>query len=300
MHACEFLGRGLRWGGPVGVAVPRAERSGSHRVVDVEVGDVRQVIAALAGVATLARAQGVGPRALRDSFPELRATCLAAPAIVASAILPACDVVALATGLADGARRMVDHLVTQTRNAAGSVLQAIEASERKGVGARTRLSLQGACDEAVETMARVRWAIELLQRASIGEPVPVAIDELLRELDSGTDLGGDTVQLSAHGEIQACVAVHPRVAIAVLLGAVAHAHGALKKRAYAMHARITGESVSLEFGERLLVPPGALSLSVVVPALGPCDELALELAAATMAAPMRVLGGKITLELLRA
>jgi hypothetical protein len=290
-----------------GVAVPRAERSGSHRVVDVEIGDVRQVIAALGGVATLARSQGVGPRALKDVLPELRTACIAAPAIVASALLPSCDVVALSTGLAEDARSALDQLVLVTREAATGVLAAIEQGERRGLGARSRLALQDACDDAVETLARVRFAIELLQRASMGEPLPVSLDDLLRELDFG-ELGGETVTLVLAGTLDVTVAVHPRVATAVLLGAVARtramelARGQGDGLTFVVTATPVGNRVRVDVrpASSARVEPGAATVEVLVPDPEPYDELVLGLAAATMAAPIISDADGVSIELLRA
>ena len=290
-----------------GVAVPRAERSGSHRVVDVEIGDVRQVIAALGGVATLARSQGVGPRALKDVLPELRTACIAAPAIVASALLPSCDVVALSTGLPDDARAALDELVLVTREAATGVLAAIEQGERRGLGARTRLALQDACDLAVEAIARVRFSIELLQRASMGEPLPVSLDDLLRELDFG-ELGGATVTLTLTGTLDVTVAVHPRVATAVLLGAVARtralhlASGKSAGLAFVVNASNEGNHVrvSVRGMPTGRIDPAAPTVQVVVPDEAPYDALVLRLAAATMAAPITADSEGVSVELLRA
>ncbi|GAC1371097.1 MAG: hypothetical protein NVS3B10_27390 [Polyangiales bacterium] len=277
-----------------GVAVPRAERSGSHRVVEVELGDVRQRIAAIAGVGTLARAQGVGPKALRDALPELRAACTSAPAAVAHALLPACDVVALSTGLTEEARAVVDALVGATRVASNAVLAAIDAGERKGIGARTRLTLQAACEEAVEVLTRVRWAVELLQRASLGEPVVVALDDLLRELDAG-ELGGTEVEVGPCGALDASVAVQPRVATAVLLAAVAHLHSTTHARRYVLEASLTDRRVRLE------VRPGEPRSSFVVrarvPPPAPYDALVLRLTAATLAAPLTLGESSVVVEL---
>ena len=290
-----------------GMAIPHAERSGSHRVVEVEIGDVRQVIAALAGVATLARAQGVGPRALKDALPELRTACIASPAIVASALLPSCDVVALSTGLAEGARSALDQLVLVTREAATGVLAAIAQGERRGLGARTRLALQDACDFAVETLTRVRFAIELLQRASMGEPLPVSLDDLLRELDFG-ELGGATVTLTLLGTLDETVAVQPRVATAVLLGAVARtramqlASGRGDGLSFVVTASTMDNRVRVEVRpSRVGRPePSAPTVQVVVPDPAPYDELVLSLAAATMAAPITADSEGVAIDLVRA
>ncbi|MEO7093574.1 MAG: hypothetical protein ABI175_10005 [Polyangiales bacterium] len=274
------------------------------------------MIAALAGVATLARSQGVGPRALKDVLPELRTACIAAPAIVASALLPSCDVVGLSTGLAEGARSALDQLVLVTREAATGVLAAIEQGERRGLGARSRLALQDACDHAVETLARVRWSIELLQRASMGEPLPVSLDDLLRELDFG-ELGGATVTLTLSGTLDVTVAVHPRVATAVLLGAVARtraihlAAGRGDGLALVVAAKVSGNRVRVEVRPHPSPAPGtgraagrgdarAPTVQVVVPDPAPYDELVLGLAAATMAAPITVEAEGVSIDLLLA
>lgn len=281
------------------VAVPRAERSGSHRVVDVEVGDVREAIAAFAGVATLARAQGVGPKALRDLLPELRSTCLAAPSAVATALLPACDVVALSTGLELETRDALDALVGSARRAARDVLDAVDTAEHKGLGARTRLALQAACDRAVEELARVRYAIELLQRASMGEPVPVALEDLLRELDAG-ELGGTPVELVLSGAIDESVAVHPRVAVAVLLGALTRARALTGGVSFLAHAQVIGDRVAVEIRKRSPQDPAGPAVRVTVPEPVAHDELVQRLSAATLAAPLHVDARTVRLDLLRA
>lgn len=281
------------------VAVPRAERSGSHRVVDVEVGDVREAIATIAGVATLARAQGVGPKALRDLLPDLRTTCLAAPATVASALIPACDVVALSTGLEADARNMLDALVGAARKTSQDVLSAVESAETKGVGARTRLALEVACDRAVEQLARVRYAIELLQRASIGEPVPVALEDLLHELDGG-DLGGTPVELVLLGDVGETVAVHPRIGVAVLLGALTRARELATGDVFVAEARATGDRVAVEMRRRVAADPSEPAVRVAVPEPVAYDELLLRLVAATLAAPLTTSARTVRLDLLRA
>jgi hypothetical protein len=282
-----------------GVAVPRAERSGSHRVVDVEVGDVREAIAAIGGVATLARAQGVGPKALKDLLPGLRATCVAAPSTVAAALIPACDVVALSTGLEAEARAALEALIAATRRAADEVIVAIDAAEQKGLGARTRLSLQAACDSAVEALARVRYAIELLQRASTGEPLPVAVEDLLGELDGG-ELGGTPVDLVLSGAIDDTVAVHPRIGVAVLLGALTRARTLAGGTSFVAVATVERDSIAITFRRRVSTDPDQPTVRVAVPELMPYDELVLELAAATLAAPLTVDGRAVRVDLLRA
>lgn len=281
------------------MAVPRAERSGSHRVVEVEVGDVREAIATIAGVATLARAQGVGPKALRDLLPGLRATCVAAPTTVAAALIPACDVVALSTGLEIESRAALDALVSATRATTDQIVAAIDAAEAKGLGARTRLALQAACDHAVEDLTRVRYSIELLQRASTGEPLAVAVDDLLRELDGGY-LGGTPVELTLMGALEDAIAVHPRIGIAVLLGALGRARALSPGHAFVAHAKREGGAIAVTFRKR--APGDAVSpmVRVTVPEPMPFDALVLDLTAATLAAPLTVEGRTVRVDLLRA
>lgn len=282
-----------------GVAVPRAERSGSHRVVDVEVGDVREAIATIAGVATLARAPGVGPKALRDLLPELRTTCLAAPATVAAALLPACDVVALSTGLESESREALDALVHAARETAHGVLLAVEAADARSLGARTRLALQAACDRAVDELARVRHAIELLQRASTGEPLAVAVEDLLRELEGG-ELGGERVDLVLSGTVDEAVAVHPRIGVAVLLGALTHAHAHCGASAFLATATDVGDRIRISMRPRHDGDPLEPAIGVTVPTPSSYDEVVLRLAAATLAAPLELEGGTVRVDLLRA
>jgi hypothetical protein len=284
------------------IAVPRAERSGSHLVVDVEVGDVRQIVAAVAGVATMARAQGVGPRALRDLLPELRAAVTPVAHVVARALLPAADVIALSTGLADEARRAVDAIVGSARRAGERVLAAVEEAERRGIGARTRLALQAACDDGVDTLARVRAAIELLQRASASEPLAVSLDDLFHELDG--ELGGETVDLYVDyvdGEASTMVAVQPRVATALLAGALARVRAT--RPADAFGARVTtveNGRVRVEIAPLDLAPAGRAPLIVHVPSVTRYDELVLGLAAASLAAPLGFELDHARIDLLRA
>jgi hypothetical protein len=284
-----------------GVAVPRAERSGSHRVVEVEVGDVREAIATIAGVATLARAQGVGPKALRDLLPGLRSTCLAAPSVVAAALIPACDVVALSTGLDTEARNAVDALVAAARKTTQDVLSAVDASESKGLGARTRLALQAACDRAVEDLARVRYAIELLQRSSTGEPLPVALEDLLRELDGG-DLGGTPIELTLIGDLDDAIAVNPRIGTAVLLGALSTAHATLGGHTFVAEARLDRERnvVIVTFRRRTSADPESPTVRVTVPEPAPYDALVLSLVAATQVSPVVGEGRAVHVHLLLA
>lgn len=260
---------------------------------------MREAIATIAGVATLARAQGVGPKALRDLLPGLRSTCLAAPATVAAALIPACDVVALSTGLDGDARAALDALVECTRCTTDDVIAAIDAAEQKGLGARTRIALQAACDRAVEDLARVRYAIELLQRASTGEPLPVALDDLLRELDGG-ELGGAPVELTLLGELEDAIAVHPRIGIAVLLGALARARALAGGSTFVAEARGDGGCISLVFRRRASGDPETPTVRVAVPEPMPFDDLVLRLAAATLAAPLTADGRTVRLDLLRA
>lgn len=284
------------------VAVPRAERSGSHLVVDVEVGDVRQIVAAVAGVATMARAQGVGPRALRDLLPELRSAVTPVAQVVARALLPAADVIALATGLADEASRAVDAIVGSARRAGERVLSAIEEAERRGIGARTRLALQAACDESVDALARVRAAIELLQRASASEPLAVALDDLFHEMDG--ELGGETVDLYVDyvdGDSSPMVAVQPRVATALLAGALARVRAT--RPAAAFSAQVSaGENgrVRVELRPLDQPPSGRAPLIVHVPSVTKYDELVLGLAAASLAAPLGFELDRARIDMLRA
>lgn len=282
-----------------GSAVPRADRSGSHRVVDVEVGDLREAIASIAGVATLARAQGVGPRALRDLLPGLRSACVAVPATVAAALVQACDVVALATGLEADARAALDALVAASRRTADDVIVSIDVAEQKGLGARSRLALQSACDRAVEDLARVRYAVELLQRASMGEPLPVALEDLLHELDGG-ELGGTPVELSILGQPDDTVAVQPRIGLAVLLGALSRTRSLAGGTAFVATTSHSDDRVNLVFRRRAPGDPDGDTVRVTVPEEVPYDELVLRLAAATLAAPMLVEGRTVRLDLLRA
>lgn len=282
-----------------GTAVPRAERSGSHRVVDVEVGDLREAIATIAGVATLARAQGVGPRALGDLLPGLRSACTTVPSTVAAALVQACDVVALATGLEADARAALDGLVASSRRTADEVVAALDAAEHKGLGARTRLALQASCDRAVDELARVRYAVELLQRASMTEPLPIALDDLLRELDGG-ELGGTPVELSLLGGIDETVAVHPRIGIAVLLGALARARSLAGGTAFVASASRHDDRVAVTFRRHAAGDSDTNTVRVTVPDEVAYDELVLRLAAATLAAPFLVEGRTVRLDLLRA
>jgi len=266
------------------------------------VGDLREAIATIAGVATLARAQGVGPKALRDLLPGLRSACVAVPSTVATALVQACDVVALSTGLEPDARTALDTLVAASRRTADDVVAALDAAEHKGLGARTRLALQAACDRAVDDLARVRYAVELLQRASMSEPLPVALDDLLRELDGG-ELGGTPVELSLLGGVDETVAVHPRIGIAVLLGALARTRTLTGGTAFVASATTREDRVEVTFRRRAASDPdatGPMTVRVTVPDEVAYDELVLRLAAATLAAPLLVEGRTVRLDLLRA
>lgn len=260
---------------------------------------MREAIATIAGVATLARAQGVGPKALRDLLPGLRSTCVAAPATVAAALIPACDVVSLSTGLDAEAHDALDALVSATRRTTDEIVAAIDAAEQKGLGARTRLALQAACDRAVEDLARVRYAIELLQRASTGEPLPVALDDLLRELDAG-ELGGTPLSLTLCGDLEDAIAVNPRIGVAVLLGALSRARAIAGGTSFIAEARRVGDRVAVTFRRRAPGDPESPSVRVTVPEPMPFDDLVLGLAAATLAAPLTVDGRAVRLDLLRA
>jgi hypothetical protein len=276
------------------------------------VGDLREAIATVAGVATLARAQGVGPKALRDLLPGLRASCEAVPATVAAALMQACEVVALSTGLEADARAALEALVAFARRTAEDVLAALENAELHGIGARTRLALQAACDRAVEDLARVRYSVELLQRASMSEPLPIALDDLLRELDGG-ELGGAPVELALGSGVCETVAVHPRLGTAVLLGALARARRLSGGTTFLASAVVHGDRVRLtlrgctrdahdEAGQadeanRALVHA---TVHVTVPDELPHDALVLGLAAASLAAPLVTEGEAVRLDLLRA
>lgn len=268
-------------------------------MVDVEVGDIREAIASIAGVATLARAQGIGPKALRDLLPGLRSTCLEIPARVAKALVQACDVVALATGLDADSRGALEALVAAARRSADEVLVAIEAAEQKGLGARTRLSLQAACDRTVEELARVRHAIELLQRASMGEPLPIALDDLLHELD-GDELGGAPVELTLLGDLDHTVVVQPRIALAVMLGALAHVRALVGGTSFVAATSATADRVSVTFRRRAAGDGDGDTIQVTVPDEVAYDQLVLRLASATLAAPLVLDGRAVRLDLLRA
>ena len=279
-------------------AVPRAERSGFHRVVDVEVGDLRQAIAALDGVATLARAHSVGPRALTDLLPELRTTCMALPATIANALLATCDVLALSTGMVDEARAVIPSLVSAARAATGDVLGAIDAIESKNLGAKTRISLQRACDHAVERLAPIRCSVELLQRASIGEPVTVALDEVLGELDN-CQLSGPTVTVLFRGEVDTSIVVYPQVAVGVLQGMLSCVRQLNSGDAFTAAAELQDGRLVLEFRPRSASDGEGEALSVSAWRPAPYDELVLRLAAATLAAQVAIRGNAVRLNLLR-
>jgi hypothetical protein len=266
----------------------------------VEVGDVRQIVAAIAGVATMARAQGVGTRALRDLLPELHTAVAPVATVVARALLPAADVVALSTGLADESRRAVDAIVGAARRAGEKVIAAVEEAERRGIGARTRLALQAACDEAVDALAHVRAAIELLQRASASEPLGVSLDDLFHELDG--ELGGETLDLYVEGDVSLMVAVQPRVATALLVGALARVRATRPAPAFVARIDASAESgrVRVELRPIDEAPPGRAPLIVHVPEVVVYDELVLGLAAASLAAPLGFELDRARIDLLRA
>ncbi len=291
-------------------------------------GDLRQAIASLSGVATLARMQGVGPRALKDLLPELQATCEALPKTVAAALVPATEVVALSTGLATDAHATLDALVTESRDIAAEVLLAIEGlygregrgrsggSDKRpssvpprssapppmsGISARARLRLEATCASAVERMAHVRWAIELLQRASLSDPTPVSLEELVRELDQG-ELDGPTVAVTWLGALSVTVAVQPLVAMAVLQGALGRCRQRLGSAAFAAFAAVVsleGSGAVIELRARRDDDPPGTTIRVWAPEPMPYDDLVLRLAAATMAAPVHDEPAAVRVELLR-
>jgi hypothetical protein len=216
---------------------------------------------------------------------------------------------------------VVDALVGVTRAAMSTVVAAIETCERRGIVARTRLALQSACDDAVDVLARVRWSIELLQRASLAQPVAVLLEDLVHELDQADEraaisgratrdtrgritfdpaaLGGVDVRVAFVGALDVAVAVHPRVATAVLLGAIGCAHALVGGPALVVRSSVEDGRVRLEVraGE---AADARDVLMLTVPRPAPYEERVVRLAAATLAAPMHVDESGVVLELLSA
>ncbi len=212
---------------------PSAERSGAHRIAHTEVGDVREVIATIAGFATMARAQSVGPRALRDMLPELQRAAESAEPAVMRAVVAACEVLGLSTGLVTEAGLAAERLLQATRTATEPLRLAIEAAAgvavgprapsralgarpSAGLGAKARITLQSTCQEAVEQLLEVRSAAELLLRASACEPLPIALEDLLSELAAGELGGTEEIVLESRVDPALLVAVAPKVAVPLL------------------------------------------------------------------------------------
>lgn len=205
-------------------SIPSAERSGTHRIAHAEVGDVREVIATIAGFATMARAQTVGPRALRDLLPELwSATECAEPAVM-RAVVGSCEVLGLSTGAVSEAGSAAERLLEATRDATRPLRAAVEAAmasspprtQRAALGARTRIALQNACQQTVEALVEVRAATELLLRASTCEPLAVGLEDLLSELVLSDTNNGREVSLEGALDPTVAVAVAPKVAVPML------------------------------------------------------------------------------------
>lgn len=204
-------------------SIPSAERSGTHRIAHAEVGDVREVIATIAGFATMARAQTVGPRALREMLPELWTAAECAEPAVMRAVVGSCEVLGLSTGAVTEAGQAAERLLEATRDATRPLRSAVEAamassgarSPRAALGARARIALQSACQETVEALVEVRAATELLLRASTCEPLAIGLDDLLSEL-AVSDANGER-EVLLEGAVEALtVAVAPKVAVPML------------------------------------------------------------------------------------
>jgi hypothetical protein len=256
-------------------ALPRADRSGAYRIVDLEIGDMRQTIAAIGGIATFARAASVGPRALMELLPELQAACAAVPELVTRALVPACDVISLATGMPSETRGALESIVESSRAAVAV----------RTPGARSRIALQRSCESAVDALARARSSIELLQRASLGEPLTVSVDELLADLEQA-DVGR-VVYLDVSGAIDAAVHVQPHVASALLLGVLACVAESPRTDALSLRAQREGHRVALCIGPAS-PDDGAFRIATRVPTLAAHDRQVLTLAAASLAAEVHL------------
>jgi hypothetical protein len=266
-------------------ALPRADRSGAYRIVDLEIGDMRQTIAAIGGIATFARAASVGPRALMELLPELQAACAAVPELVTRALVPACDVISLATGMPSETRGALESIVESSRAAVAPVLDVIGTVGVRTPGARSRIALQRSCESAVDALARARSSIELLQRASLGEPLTVSVDELLADLEQA-DVGR-VVYLDVSGAIDAAVHVQPHVASALLLGVLACVAESPRTDALSLRAQREGHRVALCIGPAS-PDDGAFRIATRVPTLAAHDRQVLTLAAASLAAEVHL------------
>lgn len=255
------------------------DRSGFHRVVDSEAFALRELLAAVGAVGALARSPSIGPRALREELADLRAACDSAPVQIASSLVASCDVVALSTGLLDESRSVCDGLVRLVATVCAKVILAVDDAKSRGLGARTRLALQAACDEAIVRLSEVGYAVEVLQHAASGRPIPLVVSDLFRELElpprhvvapPNESLG---LVLGVSGDIETPVVVQPRNAKALFQGAMqmlyAPAQQRSASRAMTAMAEVHrmpdgGRSASAEGGGRVRiafrpVPPSALA-----------------------------------------
>lgn len=292
---------------------PSAERSGAHRIAHTEVGDVREVIATIAGFATMARAQSVGPRALRDMLPELQHAAESADPAVMRAVVAACEVLGLSTGLVTEAGLAAERLLEATRTATEPLRLAIEAAAgaasgprstvsprtlggrpSAGLGAKARITLQSACQDAVEHLLEVRSAAELLLRASTCEPLPIALEDLISELSAGELGGSEEIVLESRVDPALLVAVAPKVAVPLLQRVLSLALASGVEGHFELVSREEAGRVRLELGLR----PGGRSSRAgrrsgqrfLIPRARAYDAPVVALAAGALAATVNLHG----------
>lgn len=163
-----------------GLTLPYEERSGEHRIVAADAGSLREIVAALRMVSSSARSRGVSSTALAGALGELENAVRAAQSSIAGTLLPSIEVVALATGLHDEAERVSTAILTAATRAltdVGELLGRVRSA--RSLRASTRLELERKCDASATTLESVTLAIETLQRASVGHPIPLAVGDLL-------------------------------------------------------------------------------------------------------------------------
>jgi hypothetical protein len=183
-----------------GLTLPYDERSGEHRIVTADAGSLREIVAALRLLSSLTRSRGVSSSALAGALDELEIAVRTAQGSVAGSLLPSVEIVALATGLHAEAERTSEAILTTATGALRDVGDALARARSGRIKASGRLELERRCDAAAATLESVLVAIETLQRASVGHPIPLSVRDLLpaEEIESARDPSPNGAQRRVH------------------------------------------------------------------------------------------------------
>ncbi|HEV8247150.1 MAG TPA: hypothetical protein VGP93_15340 [Polyangiaceae bacterium] len=144
-------------------------------------GTFREALAALRNLSTLVRARKVGPKAILDMVPDVRAACVRlseAAQTVFDAIEPELD------------RDCVAELKTFLGDCCAELATELSSAEQGSMNARQRLHLEESLEKALAGLDATRALLALLECAVYEQTLPIDPVELLRQTYSGPPSGG--------------------------------------------------------------------------------------------------------------